>query len=125
MCGNRIRKGSDRKLETGKTRSLKLALFKNPIDAAHVVTYYHADMHVFIESAQRTPTRQAISATPSLNAVLIIRVIIDSKCSALYMYCTLSIEIFKSATFGERIRRVWGLLSRPFLTRFPRTRCYI
>ena len=35
-------------------------------------------MHEFIESAQRTPTRQAGSATPSLNAVLIIRVIIDS-----------------------------------------------
>ena len=34
-------------------------------------------MHEFIESAQRTPTRQAVSATPSLNAVLIIRVIID------------------------------------------------
>ena len=34
-------------------------------------------MHVFIESAQRTPNRQAVSATPSLNAVLIIRVIID------------------------------------------------
>ena len=35
-------------------------------------------MHEFTESAQRTPTRQAVSATPSLNAVLIIRVIIDS-----------------------------------------------
>ena len=35
-------------------------------------------MHVFNESAQRTPTRQAVSATPNLNAVLIIRVIIDS-----------------------------------------------
>ena len=43
-------------------------------------------MHIFTESAQRTPTRQAVSATPSLNAVLIIRVIIDS---------TLSIEISK------------------------------
>ena len=35
-------------------------------------------MYVFIESAQRTTTRQAVSATPSQNAVLIIRVIIDS-----------------------------------------------
>ena len=35
-------------------------------------------MYEFIESAQRTLTRQAVSATPSLNAVLIIRVIIDS-----------------------------------------------
>ena len=50
-------------------------------------------MHVFIESAQRTPTRQAVSATPSL---------------------TQSIEISISATFGERIRRVWGLLPRHF-----------
>ena len=72
-------------------------------------------MHVFIESAQRPPTREAVSATPSLNAMIIIRVIIDS----------MSIEIFKSATFGERFRRVWGLLSRSFLTQFPRTRCYI
>ena len=76
MCGNRVRNGSNRKPETGKTRSLKLALFKNPIGAA--LYYYHAVMHVFIESAQRTPTGQAVSATPSLNAVLIIRVIIDS-----------------------------------------------
>ena len=35
-------------------------------------------------------------------------------------YCTLSIEIYKTATFGERIRRDSGLLSRPFLTRFLR-----
>ena len=34
MCGNRVRDGSDRKPKTGKTRSLKLALFKNPIGAA-------------------------------------------------------------------------------------------
>ena len=34
MCGNRIRNGSDRKPETGKTCSLKLALFKNSIGAA-------------------------------------------------------------------------------------------
>ena len=39
-------------------------------------------MHEFTESAQRTPTRQAVSATPSLNAVLIIRVIIDSTASS-------------------------------------------
>ena len=76
MCGNRVRNGSDRKPQTGKTRSLKLALFKNRIGVA--LLYYHADMHVFIESAQRTPTREAVSATPSLNAVVIIRVIIDS-----------------------------------------------
>ena len=108
MCGNHVRNGSDRKPETGKTRSLKLALFKSPIGAA--LLYYHVDMHVFIESAQRTPTQQAVSATPSLNAVLIIHGIIDPQ------YCTLSIEIFKSATFDERIRCVWGLLSRSFLT---------
>ena len=41
------------------------------------------------------------------------------------LYCTLCIGIFKSATFGERIQRVWGLLSRPFLTQFPCTRCHI
>ena len=34
MCGNRVRNGSDRKPETGKTCSLKPALFKNPIGAA-------------------------------------------------------------------------------------------
>ena len=34
ICGNRVRNGSDRKPETGKTHSLKLALFKNPIGAA-------------------------------------------------------------------------------------------
>ena len=39
MCGNHVRNGSDRKPETGKTRSLKLALFKNPIGAA--LWYYH------------------------------------------------------------------------------------
>ena len=32
---------------------------------------------------------------------------------------------FQKSTFGERIRRVLGFLSRPFLTRFPRTRCHI
>ena len=59
-----------------KTSSLKLALFKTYRRCA--VSYYHADMHVFIESAQRTLARQAVSATHSLNAGLIIRVIIDS-----------------------------------------------
>ena len=49
-------------------------------------------MHVFIESAQRTPTRQAVSAAPKR--------------------CTLSIRIFKSATFGERIRRVSDFCTR-------------
>ena len=34
ICGNRARNGSDRKPEIGKTHSLKLALFKNPIGAA-------------------------------------------------------------------------------------------
>ena len=34
MCRNRVTNGSDRKPETGKTCSLKLALFKNPIGAA-------------------------------------------------------------------------------------------
>ena len=35
------------------------------------------------------------------------------------------IGIFKSATFGERVWSVSGYLSRPFLTRFPRTKCYM
>ena len=35
-------------------------------------------MHLFIESAQRTLTQQVVSATPSLNTVLIIYAIIDS-----------------------------------------------
>ena len=43
-------------------------------------------MHEFIESAQRTPTRQAVSATPSLNAVLIIRVIIVSTVLCIVLY---------------------------------------
>ena len=34
MCGNRVRNGSDRKPETGETRSPKLALLKIPIGAA-------------------------------------------------------------------------------------------
>ena len=34
MWGNRVRNGSDRKPETGKTLSLKLALLKNPIGPA-------------------------------------------------------------------------------------------
>ena len=34
MCGNRVRNGSDRKPQTGKTHSLKLALFKNSIGVA-------------------------------------------------------------------------------------------
>ena len=80
-------------------------------------------MHVFIESAQRTPTGQAVSATPALNAVLIIRVIIDSTVLCIVLHTVH--RNFKSATFGERIRRVWGLLSRPFLTQFPCTRCHI
>ena len=33
MCGNRVRTVSDRKPETGKTRSLKFGLLKNPIGA--------------------------------------------------------------------------------------------
>ena len=73
------------------------------------------DMHVVIESAQKTPTRQAVFATPSLNAVLIIHVIIDSTVLCIVPH-TVHVKIFKSATFGERIRRVWDLLSRPFLT---------
>ena len=87
MCGNRVRNGSERQPETGKTRSPKLALFKNPIGAAlWYLSYYHADLQVFIELAQRTPTRQAVSATPSLNAVLIIRVIIDSTVLCIVLY---------------------------------------
>ena len=31
MCGNRVQFGSDRQPETGKTRSLKLALLKIPV----------------------------------------------------------------------------------------------
>ena len=80
-------------------------------------------MHVFIESAQRTPPRQAVSATPKRCAHHVCHPWLIPQCSVLYS--TLSIGIFKSATFGERIRRVSVLLSRPFLTRFPRTRCHI
>ena len=35
------------------------------------------------------------------------------------------IGIFKSAAIGERVWPVSGYLSQPFLTQFPRTRCYI
>ena len=40
-------------------------------------------------------------------------------------YSTAPIGIFKSANFSEQILPVSGLLSLPFLTRFPRMRCHI
>ena len=42
-----------------------------------------------------------------------------------WCYSTLPIGIFKSAAICERVLRVSDHLSRLFLTRFPRTRCYI
>ena len=118
ICGNCVRNGSDRKPKTGKTHSLKLALLKIPIGA---VLYYHADMHVFSKSAQRTTIRQTVSATHKRCA--------HHPCHHWFhsavLYCTLSIGTFKSATFGECIWRFSVLLSRPFLTQFLRTRCHI
>ena len=64
ICGNRVRNASDREPETDKTRLPKLALIKISYRrCAVILPVYHADMHIFTESAQRTPTRQAISAT--------------------------------------------------------------
>ena len=97
--GNRVRNGSDRKPETGKTCTLKLALFKKSYTHCAVILQCgHARIQV--ESAQRTLTWQAVSATPK-RAVLSSVSSLIPQCSVLY--CTLSIEIFKSATFGERI----------------------
>ena len=118
MCGNCVRNGSDRKPETGKICSLKLALFKNPIGAA--LWYYHADMHIFIESAQRTPTRQAVSA---INAVLIIRVIIDSTVLCIVQHTVH--RNFQKCNFWWTHSVCLGLLLRQFLTRFLHTRCHI
>ena len=80
-------------------------------------------MHIFIESAQRTPIQQVVSAIPERCAHHPCRHWFHTQC--VLLYCTLSIGIFKSATFSEHIRHVSGLLSWPFLTRFPRTKCHI
>ena len=115
MCGNRVRNGSDRKSETGKTRSLKLALLKKSYRrCAVILPCGHARIH-WINT--RTPTRQAVSATP--------KTLCSSSVSSLIPQHTVHKKKIKSATFGERTRRISGLLYRPFLTRFPCTRCHV
>ena len=62
MCGNHVRNGSDRRPETGKICSPKLALLKIPIGAA--LWYYHADNARIHWISTKDSDSTAVSATP-------------------------------------------------------------
>ena len=96
-CWNCVRNGSARITETGETRSPKLE--NSYRHCAVILQCEHARIHSLNQQKVLWLDRPFLL---HLNAVLIIRVIIDSSVSVLYY--TLSIGIFKSAPFGERTR---------------------
>ena len=120
MCRNRVRNGSERKPETlGQNSFTKTCTFKKSYRRCIVILPWGCASIHWISTKNSWLDRRFLL---HLNAVLIICVITNSTVLCVVLH---TVHRNLSATFGECIRCVSGLLSRPFLTRFPRTRCHI